>query len=53
MRELNKEELLKVEGGSLINNTFISTLIRGAKVFMEAGRSLGSSLRRLFSFCLC
>lgn len=53
MRELKKEELLKVEGGSIINSTFISTIIRGAKVFMEAGRSLGSSLRRLLSFCLC
>ena len=53
MKELDKEELLMIEGGSLINNAFISTLIRGAKVFMEAGRSLGSSLRRIFSFCLC
>ena len=53
MKELTKNELLKVEGGSLINNTIISTLIRGANTFMEVGRSLGSSLRRLLSSCLC
>ncbi len=53
MKELNKEELMQVEGGFLLNNTILSTLIRGANTFADIGRSLGSSLRRLFTSCLC
>lgn len=56
MTELNKSELINVEGGgleSLINGTFISTIVRGANTFFEIGRSLGSTIRRLISGCKC
>lgn len=53
MKELNKTEMLKIQGGSILNNTLISTLIRGAQTFFEIGKAFGSSIRRIFSSCMC
>lgn len=53
MRNLNKQELLEIEGGSSVTSGLISTLVKGASVFLEVGRSLGSSLRRIVSSCTC
>lgn len=53
MKDLNKKELLNVEGGSSITSGLISSLVKGASVFLEVGRSLGSSLRRIVSSRSC
>lgn len=53
MRNIDKKELLNVEGGSAITSGLISTLVKGAGVFLEVGRSLGSSLRRIVSSRSC
>lgn len=47
MQELDKKEMLAVEGGIAITSTLISTLIKGADLVFEIGKSLGSSIRRL------
>ncbi len=53
MKNLSKQELLKIQGGSLLNNTLISTLIKGAQTFFEIGKSFGSAIRRIFTSCMC
>ncbi len=52
MKELDKKDLLNVEGGA-INSSLISTLVKGSSVFLEIGRSLGSSFRRFISSRTC
>jgi|GEM_PF-5857015 len=51
MRELEKEELSHVYGG--ISASLIGYLIRGGSFIIDAGRALGSSLRRYFSHNMC
>ncbi|MDD4547899.1 MAG: hypothetical protein PHI05_04080 [Bacilli bacterium] len=53
MQILNKEELLKIEGGISISGTFINSIARGINVLLELGRSLGTSIRRSISKTLC
>lgn len=56
MKELSKEELIKTEGGSVesvLNGTILSTLVKGATVFFDIGRSLGSAVRRIFCGNIC
>ena len=53
MKELNKKELLNIEGGGSITSGLVYNLVKGASVFLEVGRSLGSSLRRLVSSRSC
>ncbi len=52
MRELSNKELSLVTGGSL-SGAIISSVIRGANVILEIGRSLGSALRRFMTKNLC
>ena len=53
MKELNKNEMLEINGGSVVNSALISALVKGASTFLEIGRSLGSSIRRLIANCKC
>ena len=48
MKKLNKEQLLKITGGS-ISATLLNALVRGVNVFLDVGRSVGSAIRRFFS----
>lgn len=52
MKDLNKEELLNVDGGS-ISGTFISALTRGVNTLLDMGRSLGTAIRRIGSGNVC
>lgn len=47
MKELNKQELLLVDGGISVTSTLISALIKGADLCFEMGKSLGSSMQRM------
>lgn len=51
MTELNKEELLSVDGGanSTLTSTLISTYIKGANVYYEIGKSLGVTFKKIIS----
>lgn len=54
MKELNNKELLNVSGGAFnITSTLLNALIRGSNIFLETGRSLGSSIRRALMGCSC
>lgn len=52
MKELNKNELMKVTGGS-ISASFLNAIARGIDTVLEIGRSLGSALRRFLSGKKC
>lgn len=53
MIELNRSELMCVEGGIKITATFINTAIKGINTILNLGRALGSSIRRIGSKNLC
>ena len=53
MKELKKNELLIIEGGSGISGTLISALSRGITTLLDMGRSLGSAIRRIESGNIC
>lgn len=53
MEELNKELLIKVEGGLNITGSLIGSFTKGINAILEVGRSLGSAIRRINSGKLC
>ena len=53
MKKLNKNELYQVKGGIKISGTLVNSVARLVNSLLEAGRSLGSGLRRLISGRLC
>lgn len=48
MKELNKEEMLKVNGGAGFTASFLSAIVRGVNSFLDVGRSIGSAIRRIY-----
>ena len=52
MRNLNKNELILIEGGS-ISGTLISSITRGINTILDLGRSLGNAIRRIGSRNIC
>ena len=50
---LEKETLIKIEGGGLLSATLLNTIFRGVGVIVDLGRSLGSALRRINSGTYC
>lgn len=54
MEELKKEELMEIKGGtSFLSGSFISSLVRAGNILLEIGRSLGTSVRRIFNGNIC
>ncbi len=53
MRFLNNDELLLVEGGFNITGSMLTSIVRGISTVLEAGRSFGSSIRRIYTGNLC
>ncbi len=53
MIRLNQEELKKVQGGITLSGTLINSLTSLLKVLLDAGRALGSSIRRLDENQIC
>ncbi len=53
MKELNKNELLAIEGGVSITGTLISALTRAIETVLDYGRSLGTAIRRIGSNNIC
>ncbi len=52
MKELDKNQLMEVTGGT-ITATLLNAIVRGASVFLDVGRSMGSAIRRFFSGKVC
>ena len=52
MRQLEKEDLMYIKGGA-ISGAILTSIIRGINSLYEIGRSLGSSVRRLFTRNFC
>lgn len=46
--KLTKNESKTIIGGVRISATLINSLIRGVNSFMDIGRYIGSSIRRMF-----
>ena len=53
MIRIDNNELKKIKGGSTISASFINAILNILDTFMDAGRSVGSSIRRLFSKQFC
>ena len=53
MKEINKEEMLKVIGGAGFKASFLSSIVRGVNSFLDVGRSIGSAIRRLSEKKVC
>ena len=50
---LEKETLIKVEGGGILSGTVLNALIKGISTVLDLGRSLGTAIRRLTSGNVC
>lgn len=46
MEKLKTNELLQIVGGISISAALINSLVRGANLILEIGRSVGSAIRR-------
>lgn len=54
MRELNNDELMEIKGGTnWLSGSFISSIVRAGNTLLDMGRSLGTSIRRIFSGNVC
>ncbi len=53
MIESKEEELKELCGGATISGTVINGFVNLIKVLYDAGKSAGSSIRRLFDDNLC
>ena len=46
MRELKKEEMIKIEGGASISATMLGAIYKIVETIYNIGDALGSSIRR-------
>lgn len=53
MKLLDNEKLETIEGGESVSGALINAFTSAGKFLFEVGRSLGSSIRRIFSSRLC
>lgn len=53
MINLEKRDLVNVEGGLKLSASLFNSLAKGINTILNLGRSLGSSIRRIGSNNLC
>ena len=53
MREIRKEEMLKVDGGASFTASMLTAIYRTIEVIYSIGDSLGSYIRRVVSNKMC
>ncbi len=53
MKKLEMEEMMEIVGGISISAALFSALSKAATTILDAGRALGSALRRISSNELC
>ena len=47
MLELNKQEMLEIDGGLDISGTLIEALLKTSEFYYNMGKSFGSNIRKL------
>ena len=52
MKKLDEKQMKSISAGG-ISAAFINALTKGINLIMDAGRYIGSSLRRLFDHNIC
>ena len=52
MIKLNEKQMKKIKAEG-INGTILNAILRGANIFIDVGRNMGSSVRRFVSKNLC
>ena len=50
---LEKETLIKIEGGGLLSGTVLNALLKGVNIILDLGRSLGTAIRRIKTGNVC
>ena len=53
MKELMTDELLAINGGTVMTPSLINALVRGMNTFLDMGRSLGSAIKRALTGSSC
>jgi bacteriocin-like protein len=53
MKKLSTLEMKNISGGGTISGSLFSALAKGFNVFVDMGRALGSSIRRLVNNNMC
>ena len=53
MKNLNKDELVLIEGGVNISGALLSYITKGINTVLDIGRSLGTAIRRIGSNNVC
>ena len=53
MNKLDKTELQNIDGGLSISGTIINAFTNGIKTILDAGRSLGTAIRRIKEDKMC
>ncbi len=54
MKNLNKQELLNIDGGATtISGAFITSIIKGISSIFDLGKSLGTAVRRIIGKSIC
>ena len=51
--KIEKKELMLIEGGASISGTLLNAIAKLGSTILDAGRALGSALRRLSSNKIC
>ncbi len=51
--KLENKELILISGGISLSGTLINSMARAINALLEAGRSLGTAIRRIISGKLC
>ena len=49
----NDQELYDIKGGFNLTSSVLNAIVSGARIVLELGRSLGSSLRRSMTKNIC
>ncbi len=53
MRDLKKEEMLKISGGFNLTASFLNAASRAVSTLIDLGRSLGTAIRRSINGKIC
>ena len=53
MKKLKKDELINVIGGAKLSAALFSSIVKGASLILELGRSVGTAIRRFRTRKLC
>ena len=53
MNKIDNEELKNIDGGLSITSTILNSITSIFKVLMDAGREIGSSIRRIHEDKMC